>query len=54
MLDATLTRLQVKVNLGGQPRYDEDGNVVPGRTVDMVVEGSDVYMVSRARLMVAR
>lgn len=37
---------QVKVNLGGPPRLDEDGNVVGGKMVDMVVEGNDVYFVS--------
>ena len=42
-----LTCLQVKVNLGGPPRIDEDGNVIPGRLVDMVVEGSNVYLVSK-------
>lgn len=35
---------KVKVNLGGAPRFDEDGNVVPGRMVDMVVEGNDVFI----------
>lgn len=25
---------------------DEDGNVVPGRMVDLVVEGNDVFIVS--------
>ncbi|KAI1795210.1 DnaJ-domain-containing protein [Ganoderma leucocontextum] len=35
---------KVKVNLGGQPRLDEDGNAIPGRTVDMVVEGNQVYI----------
>ncbi|KAI9063266.1 DnaJ-domain-containing protein [Trametes sanguinea] len=35
---------KVKVNLGGGPRMDEDGNVVAGRMVDMVVEGEDVYI----------
>ncbi|KAI0770860.1 DnaJ-domain-containing protein [Irpex lacteus] len=34
---------KVKVNVGGAPRIDEDGNVIPGRMVDMVVDGSDVY-----------
>lgn len=34
------------MNLGGSPRLDEDGNAVPGRMVDMVVEGNDVYIVS--------
>ena len=37
---------QVKVNLGGAPRLDGDGNLIPGRMVDMVVEGSDVFIVS--------
>ena len=37
---------QVKVNLGGGARYDDEGNVIPGRMIDMVVEGSgDVFMV---------
>ncbi|KZT12474.1 DnaJ-domain-containing protein [Laetiporus sulphureus 93-53] len=35
---------KVKVNLGGPPRLDEDGNVVAGKMVDMVVEGHDVYI----------
>ncbi|KAF7793655.1 hypothetical protein EIP86_004770 [Pleurotus ostreatoroseus] len=35
---------KVKVNLGGPPRLDEDGNLIPGRMVDMVVEGSNVYI----------
>ncbi|KAI0335445.1 DnaJ-domain-containing protein [Cubamyces sp. BRFM 1775] len=34
----------VKVNLGGGPRLDEDGNVIAGRMVDMVVEGDEVYI----------
>ncbi|KAI0092693.1 DnaJ-domain-containing protein [Irpex rosettiformis] len=34
---------KVKINLGGKPRVDEDGNLIPGRMVDMVVEGSDVF-----------
>lgn len=38
--------IQVKINLGGGPRADEDGRVVPGKMIDMVVEGSDVYLVS--------
>ncbi|TCD69660.1 hypothetical protein EIP91_006677 [Steccherinum ochraceum] len=36
---------KVKVNLGGQTRYDADGNVIGSRSVDMVVEGNDVFMV---------
>ncbi|KAI0796690.1 DnaJ-domain-containing protein [Abortiporus biennis] len=35
---------KVKISLGGPSRYDEDGNPLPGRMVDMVVEGNDVYM----------
>ncbi|KAI0375616.1 DnaJ-domain-containing protein [Pilatotrama ljubarskyi] len=35
---------KVKVNLGGGPRLDEDGNVIGGRMVDMVVEGDNVYI----------
>ncbi|KAI0349414.1 DnaJ-domain-containing protein [Trametes cingulata] len=37
---------KVKVNLGGGPRLDEDGNIIGGRMVDMVVEGDNVYIVS--------
>jgi len=36
---------KVKVNLGGPSRTDEDGNVFPSRSVDLVVEGNDVFMV---------
>ncbi|EMD40750.1 hypothetical protein CERSUDRAFT_111331 [Gelatoporia subvermispora B] len=35
---------KVRVNLGGGPRLDADGNLVAGRMVDMVVEGDDVYI----------
>ncbi|RDX55593.1 DnaJ-domain-containing protein [Lentinus brumalis] len=38
---------KVKVNLGGPPRLDADGNAVSGRMVDMVVEGDDVYILER-------
>lgn len=38
--------MQVKVNLSGSARMGEDGNSLPGRWVDMVVEGSEVYIVS--------
>jgi len=34
------------VNLGGGIRFDEDGNVIPGKMIDMVVEGENVYIVS--------
>ncbi|KAI0832395.1 DnaJ-domain-containing protein [Trametes gibbosa] len=35
---------KVRLNLGGGPRMDEDGNVIGGRMVDMVVEGDNVYI----------
>lgn len=38
--------LQVKVNLGGRSYIDEEGNVISGRQLDMVVEGNDVFIVS--------
>lgn len=39
-------RRKVRVALGGAARYDEDGNPVNVRTVDMVVDGSgDVFIV---------
>jgi len=38
-------RRKVKVNLGGSPRLDEDGNVIQGRSIDMIVESNgDVFM----------
>ena len=36
---------QVRVNMGWRAYLDEDGNVVPGRQLDMVVEGNDVFIV---------
>ena len=46
-------RRKVEVSLGGQARYDEDGNPVNGRSIDMVVEGSgDVYIVRTMLLSV--
>jgi DnaJ homolog subfamily C member 1 len=40
------TSRKVKVNLGGRPRLDEDGNLVSGRMIDMVVEpNGDVFIV---------
>ncbi|KLO08266.1 DnaJ-domain-containing protein [Schizopora paradoxa] len=36
---------KVKVNMGGRAFVDEDGNVVNGRSLDMVVEGQNVYIV---------
>lgn len=35
---------KVKVNLGGGPRRDEDGNVVAGKMLDMVVEQDNVFI----------
>ncbi|THH08656.1 hypothetical protein EW145_g2574 [Phellinidium pouzarii] len=37
-------RRKVRVNLGGRPYIDEDGNPVPGKQIDMVVEGNDVFI----------
>lgn len=34
------------MNLGGGNRFDEDGNVIPGKMIDLVVEGENVYIVS--------
>lgn len=46
-------RRKVKVSLGGQARYDEDGNPINGRSIDMVVEGSgDVFIVRTIPLSV--
>jgi DnaJ family protein C protein 1 len=39
-------RRKVRVSLGGPPRYDEDGNPITGRGVEMVVDGNgDVFIV---------
>ncbi|KAG1755613.1 hypothetical protein EDB19DRAFT_1662206 [Suillus lakei] len=35
---------KVKVNLGGGPRQDEDGNVIAGKMLDMVVERDNVFI----------
>jgi len=35
---------KVKVPLTNRSAVDEDGNVVPGRTIDMVVEGEEVFI----------
>lgn len=43
MIPTSEGKRKVKLNLGGGPRLDDDGNVVSGRLVDMVVEGNDVY-----------
>jgi len=41
-----LTIDQVRVNLGGSARMDEEGNVIPGKMIDMLVDGDDVFLVS--------
>ena len=34
------------MNLGGPPRLDEDGNVMQGKTIEMVVESNgNIFMV---------
>jgi len=42
---------KVRVNLGGGTRFDEDGNPVPGKMIDMVVEGENVYIAEDGRLI---
>ncbi|KAF8845860.1 DnaJ-domain-containing protein [Paxillus ammoniavirescens] len=37
-------RRKVKVNLGGGARVDGNGDVVPGKMIDMVVDGDHVYI----------
>ncbi|KAF9247295.1 DnaJ-domain-containing protein [Melanogaster broomeanus] len=37
-------RRKVRVNLGGASRISEDGNVVHGRTIDVVVDGDHAYI----------
>ncbi|EIW82118.1 DnaJ-domain-containing protein [Coniophora puteana RWD-64-598 SS2] len=37
-------RRKVKVNLGGGSRLNEEGNVVPGRMIDIIVENDEVYI----------
>ncbi|KAI0921080.1 hypothetical protein AcW1_004826 [Taiwanofungus camphoratus] len=44
MIPATEGQRKVRVNLGGGPRLDDDGNIVGGKMVDMVVEGNEVYI----------
>ncbi|CAL1700734.1 unnamed protein product [Somion occarium] len=36
---------KVKVNLGGSPRLDDEGNIIGGKMIDMVVEGEDVFII---------
>ncbi|KAG1752710.1 DnaJ-domain-containing protein [Suillus paluster] len=42
---------KVKVNLGGGPRQDGGGNVIPGKMLDMVVEQGDVYILDPSGTM---
>jgi len=41
---------KVKVNLGGGIRFDEEGNALPGKMIDMVVEGENIYIVEDGEL----
>ncbi|KAK7695869.1 hypothetical protein QCA50_000507 [Cerrena zonata] len=43
-LTPTEGQRKVKVNLGGPSRMDEDGNIISGRWIDMVVEGNDIFI----------
>lgn len=45
-LHGHVTVLQVKVNLGGRGYIDGDGEFVPGRMLEMVVDGESVHIVS--------
>ena len=38
---------EVRVNVGGRAYMDEEGNVIPGKQIDMVVDGNEVYIVRR-------
>ncbi|KAG2156139.1 DnaJ-domain-containing protein [Suillus clintonianus] len=42
---------KVKVNLGGGPRQDENGNVIAGKMLDMVVEQDNVYILDPSGVM---
>jgi len=42
---------KVKVNIGGGPRQDENGNVIPGKMLDMVVEQDNVYILDSSGIM---
>ncbi|KAJ8587437.1 DnaJ-domain-containing protein [Rhizopogon salebrosus TDB-379] len=42
---------KVKVNIGGGPRQTEDGNVIPGKMLDMVVEQDNVYILDPSGIM---
>jgi len=35
---------KVRVNLGGGTRFDEEGNALPGKMIDMVVEGENIFI----------
>jgi DnaJ homolog subfamily C member 1 len=40
-------RRKVRVALGGQARVDEDGNVLAGRSIDMMVDGNGSVFIVR-------
>lgn len=42
---------KVRVNLGGGVRFDEEGSVLPGKMIDMVVEGENVYIAEDGELI---
>jgi hypothetical protein len=42
------------VNLGGGPRQGEDGNVVAGKMLDMVVDQDNVFIVRIADITAQR
>ncbi|OJA13830.1 hypothetical protein AZE42_00534 [Rhizopogon vesiculosus] len=42
---------KVKVNIGGGPRQDEDGNVTSGKMLEMVVERDNVYILDPSGVM---
>ncbi|KAF9652178.1 chaperone J-domain-containing protein [Thelephora ganbajun] len=42
---------KVRVNLGGGIRFDEEGNAIPGKMIDMVVEGESVYIAEDGELI---
>ncbi|KAI0053576.1 DnaJ-domain-containing protein [Auriscalpium vulgare] len=46
------SRRKVKVNLGGPPRYDAEGEVINGKSIDMVVESNgEVFILADGDLI---
>jgi len=43
-MDPLQGKRKVRLNIGGGPRMDEGGNIVPGKMIDVVVDGNDVYI----------